>query len=176
MADREDSRRLLTLARTIQREADENGVGPTQHSLESVSVGLAPLSVKFDAAVTYESLRSASRELFLDRHYARAVEAALKCLNNEVKSKSGRPDLDGDKLMRKVFSANSPILALNSLQSTSETDEQRGYMDLFAGAWTGIRNPRAHEHRLEDDPDVALEMLVFANHLMRKLDGADKRP
>ena len=76
--------------------------------------------------------------------------------------------------MRAAFSANSPLLYLNSLQSESDRNEQRGYMDLFAGAMTGIRNPRAHEHDIEDDPQVALELLVIANHLMRKLNGSTK--
>jgi hypothetical protein len=56
---------------------------------------------------------------------------------------------------------------LNAMRSTSERDEQTGYRFIFAGVMTGIRNPRAHEHQLRDDPDVALEMLVLANHLAR---------
>ena len=71
--------------------------------------------------------------------------------------------------MRRTFSANKPKLRFSDLKTTSESDEQRGYMELYAGAMTGIRNPRAHEHDLEDDPRVALELLTFANHLMRKL-------
>ena len=47
-------------------------------------------------------------------------------------------------------------------------------MDIFAGSMTGIRNPRAHEHDLVDEPEVALELLALANHLMRKLDAATK--
>ena len=82
--------------------------------------------------------------------------------------------MDGVALMQFVFSANSPVLMLNSFQSDSEKDEQRGYMDIFAGSMMGIRNPRAHEHELVDDPEVALEMLVMANHLMRKLHSAVK--
>ena len=45
-------------------------------------------------------------------------------------------------------------------------------MDIFAGVMAGIRNPRAHEHEIADDAEVALEMLIIANHLMRKLDQA----
>ena len=41
-------------------------------------------------------------------------------------------------------------------------------------AMTGIRNPRAHESQLADTPESALEMIVLANHLMRKLDGAER--
>ncbi len=77
--------------------------------------------------------------------------------------------------MRTAFSANDPVLGLNNLSSRSEKDEQRGYMDIFAGAMTGIRNPRAHDHELNDDPKVALDLLVLANHLMDKLNVATKR-
>ncbi len=131
-----------------------------------------PMTALLDQIVTNESLREASCKLFTDGHYARTVEEAFKCLNNAVKDKSGHFNLDGDKLMRTVFSANSPILKINDFKSNSEKDEQRGYMDIYAGVMTGIRNPRAHEHRLADQPNVALELLVLANHLMRRLDGA----
>ena len=77
--------------------------------------------------------------------------------------------------MRKAFSADDPTLRLNKLQSQSDKDEQRGYMELYAGSMMGIRNPRAHEHELEDSPEEALEMLIFANHLMRKLRSATKQ-
>lgn len=165
----------FSLAGRLQREADDIGVGRPQKSASSGSAGPRTAIDQFDDFVTNSSLRAASRELFADGHYARAVGEAFKCLNNEVKAKSSQSDLDGDKLMRKVFSANTPVLALNALQSTSERDEQRGYMDLFAGAMTGIRNPRAHEH-LEDGADEALEMIVLANHLLRKLDGSVRNP
>ena len=130
----------------------------------------------FDELVTNDSLRQASASLFLDGYYARAVEEAFKCLNNAVKDKSGNTDRDGAPLMRAVFSPNAPILKLNPLQSPSERDEQQGYMELFAGAMTGIRNPRAHEHSLVDAGEVALELLILANHLMRKLNGAVEGP
>ena len=74
--------------------------------------------------------------------------------------------------MKEVFSANSPVLKLNAFESQSEKDEQIGYMEIFAGAMVGIRNPRAHEHELADQPEAALEMIVLANHLMRKLSNS----
>ena len=128
----------------------------------------------FDELVTDDLIRQASGLLFRDKHYTRAVEEAFKCLNNAVKDKSGLTSTDGAGLMKTAFSANSPVLKLNSFQTRSEKDEQLGYMDIFAGSMTGIRNPRAHENSLTDDRDVALELLVLANHLMRKLDNATK--
>ena len=165
------SRDWLSLAGRLQREADDFGVGRRQESAATAITGPRSAIDRFDDSVTSSALRAASRELFVDGHYARAVGEAFKCVNNEVKAKSGQSGLDGDKLMRSVFSANRPILALNALKSTSEKDEQRGYMEMFAGAMTGIRNPRAHEH-LEDDASEALEMIVLANHLLRRLDSS----
>lgn len=130
---------------------------------------------RFEELVTDSQLQGASGSLFRDRHYARAVEEAFKCLNNAVKEKSEIANQDGAGLMRSAFSVNSPVLYLNAFQTQSERDEQQGYMDIFAGSMTGIRNPRAHDHQLTDDPDVAMELLVLANHLMRKLDSSTKR-
>lgn len=155
-------------------DADEAGLGRTPSRRDRAHSDERTVLDRFDDVVTSEALRSVSRQLFADGHYARAVEEALKCMNNEVKQKSGISGQDGASLMRKAFSVNSPTLCMNDFQSNSDRDEQLGYMDIYAGAMTGIRNPRAHEHGLEDDSDVALELLTLANHLMRRLDGASR--
>jgi uncharacterized protein (TIGR02391 family) len=95
------------------------------------------------------------------------VEEAFKFLANVVKGRAGQELRDGADLMLHVFNPDAPVLRLSRLRSTSERDEQTGYRFIFAGAMTGIRNPRAHEHTLRDEADIALEMLVLANHLMR---------
>lgn len=120
----------------------------------------------YDILVTDESLRKATRQLFTDKHYAQAVEEGYKCLNNVVKRRSGLGS-DGANLMRMAFSPENPRLKINELQTPSHKDEQRGYMEIMAGCMTGIRNPRAHEDGYVDDPCRALEMLIWANHLIR---------
>ena len=161
----------LEIAKAIQTEVDGAGLGKSPSQLDDGDFPVRSLVSQFDEIVTSEDLANASRQLFIDGHYTNAVEDAYKCLNNAVKEKSGL-SADGDGLMTQAFSANSPVLHLNSLQSQSEQNEQRGYMQIFAGVMAGIRNPRAHEHEIVDDPEVALEMLVIANHLMRKLEGS----
>ena len=133
-----------------------------------------PVDLLFDRLVTNDALRAATRDRFRTRNFTDAVEAAFKCLANTVKEKSGHYERDGADLMRHVFGARSPQLKLNAFRSQSEKDEHNGYRDIFAGVMTGIRNPRAHEHAIKDDPAVALELLITANHLMRKLDSATK--
>ncbi|MFH0846918.1 MAG: TIGR02391 family protein [Chloroflexota bacterium] len=127
----------------------------------------------YDTLVTDKELRKATNNLFKDGYYARAVEEAYKCLNNIIKTKSGCAS-DGSDLMNQVFSEKNPMLKLNNLKTKSEKDEQVGYMQIFGGCMTGIRNPRAHEHQKVDSPEVALELLVWANHLMRTVDNAKR--
>ncbi|WP_419923019.1 TIGR02391 family protein [Candidatus Poriferisodalis sp.] len=121
----------------------------------------------YESIVVDDELRQTTRRLFLDGHYAQAVEEACKCVNNVVKNLANQGHLDGAKLMRHVFSLKDPVLKLNGLRTRSEKDQQQGYMDMFAGIMTGVRNPRAHEHAYLDDPATALELLGLANHLIR---------
>ena len=129
-----------------------------------------PVDLLFDRLVTNELLRKATRNRFHSRNFADAVESAFKCLDNAIRAKSGLSDKGGSDLMFTAFNEKNPVLKLNELRSTTDRNEQEGYKHLFAGAMTGIRNPRAHEHELRDDPRVALELLALANHLMGKLD------
>jgi len=160
---------IFEFAHQIQKQASELGLIKLEKSIER---HIAPDG--YSQIVTDDLLKDTTQQLFYDGHYALAVEEAFKCLNNFVKSKSGL-GADGADLMRNAFTPKNPTLALNALKTDSQHDQQLGYMDIFAGSMTGIRNPRAHEHKYLDEPQVALEMLGLANHLMRMVRNANKR-
>lgn len=147
---------LLAVAAEIQKVASENGLTKKPPADDILTL--------YDTLVTNSLLRETTRNLFFDGHFALAVEEAFKCLNNFVKTRSALT-VDGADLMRRVFSPKNPILRLNELKTESQINQQLGYMDIFAGCMTGIRNPRAHEHNYFDEPKFALEMLLLANHL-----------
>ncbi|CEP69109.1 Conserved hypothetical protein CHP02391 [Moorella glycerini] len=150
-------RMMLSRAAAVQSLVDELGLRLKPE---------ADVTSLYDNLITDETLREATRQVFLDGHFALAVEEAYKCLNNVVKHKSGFTT-DGAKLMNAVFSPEKPRLKINELKTQSQKDQQQGYMQILAGCMVGIRNPRAHEHRYMDEPFIALEMLVWANHLIR---------
>ena len=124
----------------------------------------------FNELITEPTLRKKTEKLFKDGHHAQAVEVAYKLLDNMVKKRSGLASgITGASLMQTVFSSKNPILRLNENISASEKDEQLGYMNIFSGCMTGIRNPRAHESDWEDTEERALQLLVFANHLIERV-------
>jgi len=105
-------------------------------------------------------------------HFADAVEAAFKDIENRVKvlhkEKTGN-ELTGKGLMFAVFSGDEPSIKLADLNDRIGRDIQEGYMHLFAGAMQGIRNPKAHDE-IDLDPNRAMLQLYLASLLMDKLD------
>ena len=145
------------------------GVGTSRGATASTE----PLDF-FDVLVTHPLLTNATRELFADGHYTRAVEQGFKAVNGLVKQRTGLAD-EGRPLMERAFSPNDPKLAVNSLKNRTEKDEQTGAMLLFAGAMAGIRNVRTHDLSHVDDARTALELLGFANYLMHTAQKATTR-
>lgn len=117
----------------------------------------------------------AASALYRGGHYANAIVDAVKALNGLVRLRSGVEDLDGSKLMERVFSPEKPVLRFNAMADQSDKSEQKGYMMMFSGAVAGLRNPRAHK-LIQDGPERALEFIAFVSLLAKLLDGAEKVP
>ena len=161
--------RIHTFPHPVRRAADRF---PDVISVADATItdGTRVLPLQFDLLVTDAGLREASRDLFMHGYYAEAVRKAYLYIDNIVRDKSGQVEKYGADLMLTAFSVNNPLLKLNSLRTKSERNEQSGYMHILQGVMMGIRNPRSHEYDFEDTQDEALEMLVLANHLVRKVE------
>lgn len=127
----------------------------------------------FSQTVVENEIVSVSRDLFASGHYNIAVAEAFKALDKFVETKAGTGK-SGTDSMREAFSPKNPILCWSSRSTSSERDEQEGYGHIYAGAMLGIRNPTTHEFNWVDNDQLALELLVFAQHLLRKAKLANK--
>ena len=125
----------------------------------------------FGTVVTEPEISTVSRDLYASGHYNLSVSEAFKAIDKyiEGRTKSG---LSGTSLMRDAFKPKGPKLAWSDRLSQSEKDEQEGYDHMYAGAMLGIRNPTTHEFDWIDNQEVALELLIFAQHLLRKAKSA----
>lgn len=119
-------------------------------------------------------IKQIALQKFCSHQYADSVEAAFKEINSRLKKicrKHEHQEKDGADLMYFIFSENKPVLKFEDTSTTSGQDVQKGYMQIFAGAMTGIRNPKAHEN-LSISRESAIKRLIFASLLMDKVDEA----
>ena len=117
-------------------------------------------------------IQKVTRKKFETGFYADSIESALKEINSVikkiVKTKTGE-ELDGAKLMQKTFSVTNPLIELADLSTESGKNIQQGFLQIYSGAMTGIRNPKAHEN-LDIDIDEAVRLLCFCGELMDKIE------
>lgn len=122
----------------------------------------------------HPEISKVSKAKVIDGYYADAVESAFKEINVRVKNifskrKPNENPPDGMDLMNKVFSLSNPIIKLDDLTTDSGKNVQLGYMQMFAGAMKGIRNPKAHAN-VTITKEEAIDSLFFASLLMYKID------
>ena len=115
------------------------------------------------------------KEKYFDGYYADAVESAFKEVNSRCKNiyklKTGE-EKDGSDLMNSIFSVNKPLLRFEDISTESGNNVQKGYMQIFSGSMTGIRNPKAHENQVLTK-ESAYKRLMLASLLMDKIDEAE---
>lgn len=124
----------------------------------------------FDHRNIHTDLPPKVRELFDDGHYPEATSLAFKFLEKKIQKHSGLTAKMGEPLMMEALNGNT--IKLNAMVTVSEKDEQEGYRFIFAGGIRGIRNPRAHEPSIVDDPDICLDHLSLVSLLLRRLEQA----
>jgi uncharacterized protein (TIGR02391 family) len=72
--------------------------------------------------------------------------------------------------MNKAFSVNNPIIELDKLDTETGKNIQKGYMQIFSGVMTGIRNPKAHLN-IRLNKKEAIHLLFLSSLLMQKIDN-----
>ena len=148
---------VIPEARRLVAETDiESAVSPTQWFWEFIHPRISHLA----------------RQRFEAGFFGDAVEASFKEVNDSVKRivrEAGGNEIDDAGLMTTAFSPQNPIIKLTALVSDSDKNVQQGFMQIMAGAMTGIRNPHAHGN-LNPSSSKALHLIALASLLMHKLD------
>jgi len=153
---------LLAIKSEFEENLEDAGKSSTGKTLKA-----------YEGLELHPAIERASGQLFRDGHYANAIEDAVKALNSLVRLNSGVDDKDGTVLMEYVFNPTNPILKFNDLSDKSDKEEQKGFMMMFSGSVSGLRNPRAHKI-IKDDPKMTIEFIAFISLLATLADKAKK--
>jgi uncharacterized protein (TIGR02391 family) len=126
--------------------------------------------------VHQDVLAFCTKEL-LQENYFHAVFEAMKSITTKLRRLSGAT-CDGTDLVHEALGMKfgSPILAINALDTETLQGEQRGFVSLLKGLYGTIRNPLAHDPKVEWDMDEqdALDILTMISLVHRKLDKAHR--
>ncbi len=113
------------------------------------------------------------RAELLQENYFHAVFEATKGVAAKIRRLSGLGS-DGAPLVQEAFglAAGAPLLAVNALANATDEGEQRGFVNLLVGLFGTIRNPLAHNPKVEWNmaEEDALDVLSLISLIHRKLD------
>lgn len=83
-------------------------------------------------------------------------------------------DKDGADLINYVFSLDKPKLILTELNTESGQNDQKGFMQIFRGAYQGIRNPKAHSLETDLNERNTAQYLIFTSLLARRIEESEQ--
>jgi uncharacterized protein (TIGR02391 family) len=115
----------------------------------------------------HPSIAASTFALFVRGHYDTVVFEAFRAVEVAVRTAANlSQDLVGASLMRKAFAR-----ATGPLTDTTLVDaEQEAMASLFAGAMGLFKNPTSHRLEAIDKPQDAVDLVMFANYLLRLVD------
>ena len=128
--------------------------------------------------VHQDVLAFCKEELLTDNCF-HAVFEAIKSVAHKIRALSGI-DADGASLVDAAFSTSNgrPLLSINDFETETEKGEQRGFSNLLKGLFGTVRNPLAHNPKVEwpmSEQD-ALDIFSMISLIHRKLDKAKRSP
>lgn len=130
--------------------------------------------------VGFESLlhpmvNAASLRHYRQGEYRNAVLDAMLALSDLIRQRTGIR-ADGKALATEAFSLSRPRLIFSEIQTDSGQNDQKGFMEMIGGAYTGIRNPKAHSLVHDLDMAKAAQYLVTISLFVRRVVEASDAP
>jgi uncharacterized protein (TIGR02391 family) len=119
----------------------------------------------------HPTIISSSYSQFRAGHYRDAVFNAFVAVFDLIRARTG-VESDGVALVSDVLSLDKPKLVISTLRTESGRNEQKGFLQILQGVYLGIRNPKAHTLFTDLDEISAIQYLVLASLLARRIDGA----
>jgi uncharacterized protein (TIGR02391 family) len=172
--------RLNTVLAFAGYQITENGkvrgtkaAGTIGEALERANLLHAALTLR----AVHSGVLSFCRSEILQENYFHSVLGAIKSITAKIRKLSGLSS-DGADLVDGAFGRRfgPPLLAINPLQTETQQGEQQGFVSLLKGLYGTIRNPLAHDLKIDWDmsEQEALDILSMISLVHRKLDHAHK--
>lgn len=152
---------------------DEGILIPVQKAktVQEASERAAHLKSKLQGRGTHSEVFKYCGPELVAENYFHAVFEATKGVMSRLKEKTGLTG-DGAEIIDKAFASDNPMVAINTLRTKSEQAEHKGFANLLKGVYGFIRNPLAHEAKLnwQMDEQDALDSFALISLIHRRMD------
>ena len=119
-----------------------------------------------------QELWSAVASAYEAGNYSHAILEAVHHLSSILRERAG-VDGDGASLVGQALGGDSPRLRVNSLQTDTERNVQKGLEQILRGIYLAIRNPRSHE-QTTDTKQTADAIITFLDYLLDLLNASQQ--
>lgn len=170
---RDDLNQILSLVALRVREDGKVARAAQAHTTDEAQSRTEHLRVLLERRGAHPEVLAYCRVELLRKDYYEAVFEAIKGLGSRIRQLTG-VDADGYGLVESTMAGAAPRLRLNTLESRTQRDEQRGVANLAKGLFSAFRNPAAHEPRMTwtlSEID-ALDVLGTLSMIHRRIDAA----
>lgn len=174
---RQNLNRALSFAGAVVKENGELVSADKATTLSEAQRRAKALRTDLIARGVHPDVLVFCREELLHQNHFHAVLEAVKSIADKLRKRTGLDD-DGAPLIDRALCGEMPMLAINSLSSKSERDEQKGFANLLKGTFGMFRNPTAHEARINWDmkKEDAEDLLSLVSLIHRRIDAAVMPP
>lgn len=162
--------------------------GEKQSEVVGMLHTLIPEYAQYHWRHLHKIVQDASYNDYKNEDFYRAVDETIKRYQSLTQSKSGNAQT-GQALMGQVFGKDKTLSVTENYKKrdghdfNSDTIEniEEGQKFLSMGVFAGVRNPLAHEEKIElketglFTENDCLDMLSLLSHLFRRLDDAVKK-
>jgi uncharacterized protein (TIGR02391 family) len=104
-------------------------------------------------------------------HFRDAVLNAVTAVFDLIRERTGL-SIDGAQLVAAAFSLEKPLLLIADLNNESGRNEQKGFIQVLQGVYSGVRNARAHSLKHDLNRTTAMQYLVLASLLASRIEAA----
>lgn len=122
----------------------------------------------------HPAIEEGSLEQYKSGHLRDAVLNGVIAVFDMIRAKT-KLDLDGARLTGQAFGLDNGKLIFSEVNSESGKNDQLGFMKIYEGVYTGVRNVKAHSLTHDLDARKAGQYLVMLSLLARRVEECSER-
>jgi uncharacterized protein (TIGR02391 family) len=125
-------------------------------------------------SLLHPSIEKSSLEQYKAGYLREAVLNGVIAVFDLIRTRT-KLDLDGSKLTGQAFGLENGKLIFSEVESESGRNDQVGFMKIYEGVYTGVRNVKAHSLNHDLDERKAGQYLVMLSLLARRVEECSER-